>query len=65
MITTFADPFDALFNLQRALDAFQLSTSRWPITPSFGTKRTSQLRSPMSAFGGKADIGSRSPNVCF
>jgi hypothetical protein len=23
---------------------------------AFGTKRTSQLRSPMSAFGGKADI---------
>jgi len=40
MITTFADPFDALFNLQRALDAHQASewlrdatTSRGPFPP--------------------------------
>jgi len=40
MITMFADPFDALFNLQRALDAHQASewlrdatTSRGPFPP--------------------------------
>jgi hypothetical protein len=37
---------------------FQLFTSRRPITPSFGTKRTSHRTQLMSAFGGKADIGS-------
>src|SRR6516162_8890484 len=40
---------------------FQLSTSRRPITPSVGTKRTSQSGSAMSAFGGKADITAFDP----
>jgi hypothetical protein len=35
------------------------------LTAAFGTKRTSQLRSPMSAFGGKADIENWSRHVCF
>jgi hypothetical protein len=32
---------------------------------TFGTKRRSQLRSPMSAFGDKADIGLMNLNVRF
>jgi hypothetical protein len=42
---------------------FQLSTSRRPITPSFGTKQTSRRCSAMPAFGGKADIAQTSENV--
>jgi hypothetical protein len=32
---------------------------------AYGTKRTSQLRCRMSAFGGKADIPIDRGNVCF
>jgi hypothetical protein len=32
---------------------------------AFGTERTSWSRSPMSAFGGKADISRARGNVCF
>jgi hypothetical protein len=32
---------------------------------AYGTKRTSQSRLPMSAFGGKADITAAQRNVCF
>jgi hypothetical protein len=35
---------------------FSYPQERRPITPSFGTKRTSVLTPLMSAFGGKADI---------
>jgi hypothetical protein len=31
---------------------------------AFGTKRTSELSQPMSAFGGKADMTFCSANVC-
>jgi hypothetical protein len=36
-----------------------------PIYVCLGTKRTSRPAQPMSAFGGKADIGQMSLNVCF
>ena len=32
---------------------------------AFGTKRTSQLRLAMSAFGGKADIEISGRDICF
>jgi hypothetical protein len=32
---------------------------------AYGTKRTSQCALAMSAFGGKADINGRQPDVCF
>jgi len=32
---------------------------------AFGTKQTSQWAQPMSAFGGKADIGWRCRDVCL
>src|SRR5262249_32502066 len=42
-----------------------VAIGRGPYTSTHGTKRTSQHDQPMSAFGGKADIGACPQNVCF
>jgi hypothetical protein len=39
------------------------SSSLYLLTAATGTKRTSQHALPMSAFGGKADIALKHPNV--
>jgi adenylate cyclase len=52
----------ALKGIRRPMMAYNVLGS----SPSaFGTKRTCRSQQRMSAFGGKADIAQRRPNVCF